>query len=153
MDAMGYTLVLVRLGDGMKRKTLTVMAERKDEVMMSFDDCAEISHTVSALLDVEDLIATAYNLEVSSPGLDRPLTRLADYTRFAGYEAKIETMLPIDGRKRFRGVVKGVDDTRVQLSMPEGEVAIPFSGIRTAKLVMTDALVEADLKKRNKMSS
>ena len=150
LDSLGYALVLVKLGDGGKRKTLTVMAERKDDVNMSFDDCTEISRTVSALLDVEDPITTAYNLEVCSPGIDRPLTKLADYTRFKGLEVKLETIFPVDGRKRFRGVIKGVDKETVQLAMPEGEVQIVFAHIRTCRLVMTDALVEAHVKKEKK---
>lgn len=147
---MGYALVLVKLADGSRRKTLTLMAERTDDKMMSFDDCAEISRTVSALLDVEDPIAGAYDLEVSSPGIDRPLTKPQDFTRFAGYEAKCETMVPIDGRKRFKGAIVGIEGEVITFKMPEGEAKVPFSNIRTAKLVMTDALVEAHLKKQKK---
>ena len=149
LEAMGYTIVLVRLNDG-KAKTLSVMAERKDEVMMSFDDCTEISRTISALLDVEDPIESAYNLEVMSPGIDRPLTRVMDYIRFKGFEAKVETMLPIDGRKRFKGVIGGIENDIIALSMPEGDVSLPFRQVRTAKLVVTDALVEAEFKKQAK---
>lgn len=147
LEAMGYTIVVVRLNDG-KAKTLSIMAERKDEVMMSFDDCTEISRTVSALLDVEDPIESAYSLEVMSPGIDRPLTRVADYTRFAGYEAKIETLLPMDGRKRFKGVIGGIANDVIALSMPEGEVKIPFRQVRNAKLVVTDELVDAQFRKQ-----
>ena len=135
LEALGYSLVLVRLADGSRRKTLTIMAERADEVPMSFNDCTEISRTVSALLEVEDPIAGEYDLEVSSPGIDRPLTKLADFKRFAGEEAKVETLLPIDGRKRFRGVIEGVKGELVILAMPEGKVEIPFSHVRTAKLI------------------
>src|SRR5258708_669553 len=110
LSAMGYGLVIVKLGDSGKRKTLMIMAERTDGVGMSFNDCAEISRTISALLDVEDPITTAYDLEVCSPGVDRPLTREADFVRFAGSEVKLETMLPIDDRKRFRGVAEGIKD-------------------------------------------
>ena len=140
--AMGYAVVLIRMADGGRSKTLTIMAERTDGVNMSFDDCTEISRTVSALLDVEDPITTAYNLEVCSPGLDRPLTKPADYERFAGEEAKLETLLPIDGRKRFRGMIKGIVKDVISLSMPEGEAAIPFSLVRTAKLVVADTVVK-----------
>jgi ribosome maturation factor RimP len=148
LDSMGYGLVLVRLADGGYRKTLTVMAERKDDRMMSFDDCTEISRTVSALLDVEDPITSAYNLEVCSPGIDRPLTRLADFQRFMGSEAKIETLFPIDGRKRFKGVLKGINKEMISVSMPEGEVEIPFPQVRTAKL--TPALIAGSGMKKNK---
>ena len=147
---MGYGLVLVKLADGKGRKTLTVMAERTDDQMMSFDDCTEISRTVSALLDVEDPIQSAYNLEVCSPGIDRPLTRLNDFKRFEGFEAKIETMLPVDGRKRFKGELEGIESELIMLAMPEGKVKIPFPQIRTAKLVMTDALAEDHLRKQKK---
>jgi ribosome maturation factor RimP len=147
---MGYGIVLLKLVDGGRRKTLTVMAERKDEQMMSFDDCAEISRTISALLDVEDPIHGAYNLEVCSPGIDRPLTKPADFKRFTGFEAKIETILPIEGRKRFKGVLKGLEKELIVLAMPEGEVRIPFPQIRIAKLVMTDELIEAHLRKQKK---
>jgi ribosome maturation factor RimP len=137
LEAMGYSLVLVRLADG-KRKTLSIMAERTDAQGMSFDDCTAISRTVSALLDVEDPIQTAYDLEVCSPGLDRPLTRAEDFVRFAGLEAKAESWLPIEGRKRFRGVIRGMQGDVIIMDMPEGEAKIPFSNIRTAKLVVTD---------------
>ena len=133
---MGYSLVSVKIADGARRKALIIMAERSDDVPMSFDDCTEISRTVSALLDVEDPITTAYDLEVCSPGLDRPLTKLADYTRFTGCEAKLETMIPLNGRKRFRGVIKGVKGDIITLLMEEGdEVPVAFSNIRGAKLI------------------
>lgn len=134
LTAMGYGLVQVKLTDGLKRRTLMVMAERVDEVPMSFDDCTEISRTVSALLDVEDPITTAYNLEVCSPGSDRPLTKLADYTRFLGYEVKLETLFPIEGRKRFRGVIEAVKNEVITLVMPEGRVEMSYPQVRTAKL-------------------
>jgi ribosome maturation factor RimP len=147
LEAMGYTLVQIKLADGSRRKTLTVTAERQDEQAMGFDDCAEISRTISALLDVEDPIQGAYDLEVSSPGLDRPLTRPADFSKYAGYEAKCETFIPLDGRKRFRGILKGMEGEHVIIDMPEGEARIAFSNIRTAKLVLTDELVAAAMKK------
>lgn len=137
MEAMGYRLVHTRFADG-KRKTLSIMAERSDGVMMSFDDCADITNAVSALLDVEDPISGAYNLEVCSPGIDRPLTRRDDYSRFAGKEAKIETIIPVDGRKRFRGIIKGIDGDAISLAGDEGSFSINFPLIRTAKLVPED---------------
>ena len=107
IDDLGYELVRVQLsGDG--APTLQIMAERKDRGDMTVEDCAEISRLVSALLDVEDPVPGAYTLEVSSPGLDRPLMRIGDYDRFAGYEARVETRRLIDGRKRFRGRLNGV---------------------------------------------
>ena len=132
LDAMGYAVVLIRLADGMRRKTLTVMAERKDGQNMGFDDCSEISRTVGALLEVEDPIVGAYDLEVCSPGLDRPLTRLGDFEKYKGAEAKIETMIPeAGGRKRFRGI----KDEMVQMQTPEEAVEIAFGNIRSARLI------------------
>lgn len=151
LSAMGYGLVQVKLVDGSRRKTLTIMAERKDDVMMSFDDCTEITNTVSALLDVEEpqggIISGAYNLEVCSPGIDRPLTKREDYPRFAGKEIKAETIIPVNGRKRFRGVLKGIDGDEVMVVVDGVEMKLPFPHIRTAKLVMTDELVAEFLKK------
>ena len=135
LTSMGYSVVLIKLADGARRKALMVMAERSDDAPMGFDDCTDISRTIAALLEVDDPITDAYDLEVCSPGMDRPLTKLVDYTRFKGEEVKLETMLPMNGRKRFRGVISAVKDKLIALSMPEGEVEIPFSHIRSAKLV------------------
>ncbi|MGE3714038.1 MAG: ribosome maturation factor RimP [Alphaproteobacteria bacterium] len=147
LESMGYAIVLIKLADAKHRKTLTVMAERNDGKQMSFDDCTEISHTIGALLEVEDPISGAYNLEVCSPGIDRPLTKKEDYVRFNGYEAKLETQLPIDGRKRFRGIIQGADNTQVRLHVEGQQMSIPLGNIRTAKLVMNDALVAEFMKK------
>src|SRR3546814_8590835 len=109
---MGYDLVRVSLTGGAARMTLQIMAECLDGAGMTVDDCAAISRAVSALLDVEDPIRGAYVLEVSSPGIDRPLTRARDYERFAGYEAKVELRRMMDGRRRFRGRLMGVEKGR-----------------------------------------
>jgi ribosome maturation factor RimP len=143
LQAMGYEVVRVRLMGGQRRPTLQVMAERADRKPMAVDDCAEISHTVSALLDVADPLAGSYVLEVSSPGIDRPLTRPEHFERYAGFEARIETAHPIDGRRRFRGRLLGVDNETVRLALPEGEIAIPFAEIGQAKLVLSDELIAA----------
>jgi ribosome maturation factor RimP len=121
------------------------MAERRDEAAMTVDDCAEISRAVSALLDVADPIEAAYNLEVSSPGIDRPLVRREDFMRFAGYEAKIELGDARDGRKRFRGRLAGLseDEEAVRLLTEAGEVHLPLADIARAKLVLTDELIAA----------
>ena len=116
LDAMGYRLVRLMQTGGLRRPTLQVMAERRDEAPMTVEDCAEISRAVSALLDVADPIAEAYMLEVSSPGIDRPLVRPEDYDRFAGFEARIDLASPLDGRKRFRGRVLGRDGDHVRLA-------------------------------------
>lgn len=148
LQAMGYNIVQVKLSDGSKRKTLSVMAERLDGVMMGFDDCTEITNTVSALLDVEEPISGAYNLEVCSPGIDRPLVKREDFKRFAGQEIKAETIIPVGGRKRFRGILNGIEKDKVALVVDGVEVELPFTHIRTAKLVMTEELVAKDLKKQ-----
>ncbi|WP_044564255.1 ribosome maturation factor RimP, partial [Azospirillum sp. B4] len=109
VEAMGYDLVRVSL-TGNARPTLQIMAERVDGAAMTVDDCAEISRAVSALLDVEDPIDVAYTLEVSSPGIDRPLTRPKDFERFAGFEVRVETSQPVDDRRRFIGMLKGIED-------------------------------------------
>src|SRR5580704_18889091 len=142
LDAMGYRLVRVALL-GARRATLQIMAERRDEAAMSVADCAEISRSISALLDVADPIAGAYMLEVSSPGIDRPLVRPEDYDRFAGFEAKIELAQPLSGRKRFRGRLLGTSAGNVRLATETGEVNLPFAEVARAKLVLTDDLIDA----------
>ncbi|HSV29542.1 MAG TPA: ribosome maturation factor RimP, partial [Candidatus Omnitrophota bacterium] len=124
LEAMGYELVRAMF-QGRQRPTLQVMAERKDGKGMTVDDCADISRSLSALLDVEDPIEGAYNLEVSSPGIDRPLTRPKDFETWAGFEAKIEAFHGVDGRKRFRGRLGGLDQDRARIQTETGEAAIP----------------------------
>ncbi len=145
LEAMGYAVVRVRLS-GAQVPVLQVMAERSADGAMTVENCAEVSRTVSALLDVEDPIRGAYTLEVSSPGIDRPLTRLRDYDRYAGFEARVEMRRPVDGRKRFRGKVLGLDGEAVKLATDAGEVRLAFADIDTAKLVLTDELIAASLK-------
>ncbi len=139
---MGYGLVRVRLL-GTKQITLQIMADRLDEVAITVDDCADISRAVSALLDVDDPIDRAYSLEVSSPGIDRPLTRLKDFVRYAGFEAKIELDTLLNGRRRFRGILGGVEGELVKIETDTGPFDIPFAEIRESKLILTDALIEA----------
>lgn len=149
LEAMGYALVRVTLVGGASRPTLQVMAERTDGAAMSVDDCADISEAVSAILDVEDPISGAYILEVSSPGIDRPLVKKADYERFAGFEAKLETAQPIGGRKRFRGRLLGTGGETVRVRLDSGEeLDLPLGGIAKAKLVLTDELIEAGTRPR-----
>jgi len=144
LDALGYALVQIRLADGTRRKTLTIMAERKDDKAMSFDDCSVITQTAGTLLEVDDPIQSAYDLEVCSPGIDRPLTKPQDFARFIGLEARLETMIPIDGRKRFRGVIGSMENETVTIKMPEGDAKIDFRNIRNAKLVIADALLKKE---------
>ena len=149
LTAMGYDLVRIAVQGGESRPTLQIMAERKDGVGMTVDDCADISRTVSALLDVEDPIAGAYTLEVSSPVIDRPLVKRGDFERFAGFEARVETVQPVNGRKRFRGRLMGVmgDEVRLRETAKAGaeadETLVPLAAIAKAKLVLTDELIEA----------
>jgi len=142
LEAMGYRLVRVAFL-GAKRATLQIMAERVDGAAMTVDDCTEISRSVSALLDVADPIDGAYMLEVSSPGIDRPLTRPEDYDRFAGFEARVELGRPLDGRKRFKGRILGRADDHVRMIAENGEVSLPYADIAKAKLVITDDLLKA----------
>ncbi len=144
--AAGFELVRVRI-TGRDVKTLQVMAERPDK-SMSADDCAELSRALSPLLDEQDPIAGSYRLEVSSPGIDRPLTRLKDYADWEGYAAKIELDRMVEGRKRLKGVLAGSEGDNVLFDIEgEGETAvIPFGWIADAKLVLTDDLIRESLK-------
>ncbi len=146
IEAAGFRLVRLRLMGG-KRKTLQVMAEREDGTM-NVDDCAALSHALSGFLEQDDVIEGDYELEVSSPGIDRPLTRLADFTRWSGHEAKLETVAPIDGRKRFRGTLLGLDGSDVVVAAGGQRLKLPFRAVAEAKLVLTDKLIEEDLKSR-----
>ena len=139
---MGFDIVRVMLS-GDKRAKLQVMVERLDGTGMTADDCASISRAVEAILDVSDAIAGAYALEVSSPGIDRPLTRSADFERFAGFEAKLETTVPFEGRRRWIGRLLGLEGETVRIETEEGEVALPCAAIAKAKLVLTDDLIAA----------
>lgn len=147
IEAMGYRLVRVTFTGG-RRPTLQIMAERRDAVAMTVDDCADISRAVSALLDVADPIPVAYALEVSSPGIDRPLIERDDFVRYAGYDAKIEMNHMIDGRKRFRGRLLGADDGTVRIALDDREVALPLADIVRAKLLLTDELLAAAQKQQ-----
>jgi ribosome maturation factor RimP len=143
LEAMGYRVVRVAFTGG-RRATLQVMAERLDDAAMTVDDCAVVSRNLSALLDVADPIASAYFLEVSSPGIDRPLVRREDYERFVGFEAKIELAAPRDdGRRRFRGRLAGLDGDDVKLHAYGEALRLPYSAIARAKLVLGDELISA----------
>ena len=151
-EALGYSLVRVRL-KGAQPPTLQVMAERADGTM-EVDDCARLSHAISTAFEHDDPIEGHYVLEVSSPGIDRPLTRRRDFETYAGHEAKLELKYPLDGRKRVRGMLKGLrgEDVVVETDLfPEktrGELAVPYTSIGEAKLVLTDELIAHDLKRR-----
>jgi len=141
LPPMGFELVRVTVL-GRERPTVQVMADRADGSLISVEDCEQISHYLSAVFDVEDPIPGTWNLEVSSAGIDRPLTRPKDWNRFAGHLARVETQFPVDGRKRFSGIVLGADDIFGKLRLDDGtETDLPLRDIRRAKLVLTDALI------------
>jgi len=150
IEDMGFELVRVRLKGG-KNASLQIMAERPDGGI-EVDECADISTAVSAVLDVEDPIVEAYTLEVSSPGIDRPLTRLKDFDLFEGYDAKLETTELIDGRRRFKGVLAGIEGEEVLINLDQnGEtvtVGLAFDWLSDAKLILTDELIREMLRQR-----
>ena len=142
LAAMGYEVVRVRFGGG-RQQVLQVMIERADRAPLTVDDCAAASRALSARLEEDELLAGDYALEVSSPGIDRPLVRLDDFARFAGFEAKVEMSEPLEGRRRFRGRLQGADDGCVRMTVDDRDVSLPFEAIRAAKLVLTDELIAA----------
>jgi len=141
---LGLAIVRVRVMSG-KRKTVQIMAERISDGLMGVEDCEALSREMSSILEVEDPITDAYVLEVSSPGLDRPLTSLADFDKYEGYLARIELDRMVEGRKRFRGILAGTEDGQVDINLEnETETAqIPFDWISEAKLLITDELIKA----------
>jgi ribosome maturation factor RimP len=143
---MGFELVRLRLISN-KEITLQIMAARPDGYI-NVDECAEISTGISAVLDVEDPILDTYNLEVSSPGIDRPLTRIKDFEAFEGYEAKIETVELIEGQKRFKGTLAGINGSEILINLDEGTIGLEFDWLAEAKLVLTDELVKEMLKQK-----
>ena len=146
IEGLGYEIVRLRLMTG-NTPTLQIMAQKPDGTM-EVDSCAEISTAVSALMDVEDPIIEAYTLEVSSPGIDRPLTRLKDFHQWAGYNAKIETEQLIDGRRRFKGLLAGVDGDELLITIDEGTIGLKFDWLADAKLLLTDDLIRSVLRSR-----
>ncbi|ACL93511.1 ribosome maturation factor RimP [Caulobacter vibrioides] len=155
-ESLGYEIVRLRLMGGTEQRRLQIMAEHPlledgSGGDMNVEDCAKLSRAVSEVLDAADPIAGEYTLEVSSPGIDRPLTRLKDFDDYAGLEARIELDRVAEGRKRFKGELAGVEDDQVGLNI-EGEddvtVYFPFAWVIDAKLVMTDALMERGAKQR-----
>ena len=141
--ALGYTIVQISMREGSRSKTLQILAERTKDRGMSVDDCAKLSRQISAVLDVEDIISGNYNLEVSSPGIDRPLIQPQDFEEYLGFEAKIETILPIDGRKRFKGNLVKFENDTITIQVDNAPVEIAYGDVQSAKLVLTDALIKA----------
>lgn len=146
IEDLGYELVRLRLMSG-KQTIMQIMAERP-EGGIEVDDCAKISTEVSAVLDVEDPVEGEYALEVSSPGIDRPLTRLKDFDTFEGYEAKIETNELIEGQRRFKGELRGTQDGEVLIEIQQGIIGLKFDWLSDAKLMLTDELIAESLKAR-----
>ncbi|MBW0158445.1 ribosome maturation factor RimP [Sedimentimonas flavescens] len=150
IEGLGFELVRIRLQGG-RHPLLQIMADRP-EGGIDVDDCAAISTAVSAVLDVEDPIEENYTLEVSSPGIDRPLTRLKDFEMWEGYEARIETFEQIDGRKRFKGILRGTEGDEVLIEIDEqGEmvtIGLQFDWLADAKLILTDELIAEMLRQR-----
>ncbi len=138
IEEQGYELVLVH----MQGPDLQIMAENPETRNLGVDECAALSREIATLLEVEDPIKGRYRLEVSSPGIDRPLIKLQDFTDFAGYEVKVEVSPPIEGQKRFRGRLKGIEENEVVLETDHGLAYLPFDGVERAKLVMTDELLK-----------
>ncbi|MCC5957040.1 MAG: ribosome maturation factor RimP [Natronohydrobacter sp.] len=150
IEGLGFELVRLRLMAG-KTRTLQIMADRP-EGGIEVQDCADISTAVSAVLDVDDPLEDAYTLEVSSPGIDRPLTRLKDFITWEGYEARIETSELIDGRRRFKGVLAGVEENEVLIEIEESDesltIGLQFDWLSDAKLILTDDLIAEMLRAR-----
>jgi len=155
IEKAGFRLVRLRIMGG-AAKTLQVMAERPDG-SMDVEGCAQLSHALLDFIETEDPIEGDYEIEVSSPGIDRPLTRLMDFSRWAGHEAKIELHAPIEseiqsdqikGRKRFRGLLMGLDGQDVMIRADNTDIRFPFRAVANAKLVLTDKLINEDLKAR-----
>jgi ribosome maturation factor RimP len=143
---LGYAIVRVRLS-GLKRKRLQIMAERIRDGQMGIDDCTKLSRALSPVLEASDPIKGEYDLEMSSPGIDRPLVRLEDFARFAGHEAKIELAVGIDGQRKFRGDIVAVEGGDIRLKHEHGEARFPFAHVANARLMLTDRLIAEDLRR------
>ena len=148
VKALGLDLVRVAMIGGKSDPTLQVMAERPDTRQLTIDDCADLSRAISEIIDPieesgRDLVDGAYRLEVSSPGIDRPLTRRGDFADWAGHEARIKYAEPVDGAKQVSGIVVGIDGDTVRVTTPKGERAVDFTNIASAKLLLTDKLIHA----------
>lgn len=144
IEGLGFDLVRISV-QGKNRPTLQVMAERPDRTM-AVEDCESLSREISAILDVEDPIAGNYVLEVSSPGIDRPLTRPRDFDDFKGFEARLKTAVAQDGQRRFKGRLLGIKGDTITIDTQEGEKHLDFNTVEKAKLVLTDELIKASLK-------
>jgi ribosome maturation factor RimP len=140
---LGFDLVRVAMIGGTSDPTLQIMAERPDTRQLTIDDCSDLSRKVSDLLDAADPIEESYRLEVSSPGIDRPLTRPADFADWAGHEARIKFDEPVDGARQVSGIIEGIDGGTITVATPKGERRVDFANIASAKLLLTDKLINA----------
>ena len=147
LDDLGFEMVRIRLSSG-DPSTLQIMADRLNGQIM-VDDLANISTSIGTILDVEDPIAENYTLEISSPGIDRPLTRKKDFDNYQGFEAKLETTELIDGRRRFKGILAGISKDEVLINLEEGTVGLKFNWLSDARLVLSDDLIKQMLRKKN----
>lgn len=151
IEDLGYRLVRVKVS-GQNGCTVQIMAERPDGTM-SVDDCEKISRVISPLLDLEDPVGKAYHLEISSPGIDRPMVRRGDFLRWLGYEVRIDLVRPQDGRKRFKGLIRQLEDDKVMLELPDAAegspslVALALNDMGEARLVLTDELIRESLRR------
>jgi ribosome maturation factor RimP len=152
LESLGYRLVLARILQG-QGTIVEIMAERPDG-SMTIDDCRAVSLALSPVLDVHDPVSGSYRLQISSPGIDRPLVRPADFDRWAGFEARIELKEPIDGRRRFRGILEGFEDGEVRIEVDLGAerggihvIGLPLDFVGEAKLMLTDDLVRESLRR------
>jgi ribosome maturation factor RimP len=156
LDDLGFRLVRVTIS-GRNGTTVQIMAERPDGAI-TVEECAEISRQLSPLLDAHDPLPGQYALEVSSPGIDRPLARVSDFVTWAGYQAKVELKEPVSGRKRFRGVLEGVEDAEVRIEVELDQlgrqvVGLPIALIAEARLVLTDDLIREALRRAKRVNS
>lgn len=142
IEELGFEIVRIELL-GEMNPCLQVMADRLDQTGMNVDDCAQISRAISAIMDVEDPITTPYTLEVSSPGIDRPLVKMAHFERFKGNEIRVEIRAARDDQRRFRGQLLGLSGENIKLQIKGEEILIPFADILKAKMVVTDELIAA----------
>jgi ribosome maturation factor RimP len=143
LDSLGYELVRVAIM-GRDRPTVQLMIDRADGEPIGIEDCETVSHHIGAVIDVADPMTAAWTLEISSPGIDRPLTRRKDWNRYSGHQARVELEMPDQGRKRLTGVVLGADDTTARLRLDDGsEMGVRLDNVRRAKLLLTEALIAA----------
>jgi ribosome maturation factor RimP len=147
LEDLGFEMVRIRLSSG-DPSTLQIMADRLNG-QIGVDDLANINTSIGTILDVEDPITENYTLEISSPGIDRPLTRKKDFDSYQGFEAKLETTELIDGRRRFKGILAGISDDEVLINLEEGTVGLKFNWLSDARLVLSDDLIKQMLRKKN----